>query len=213
MIIEPAGPSALVAALADFMPPVGQTVWLWLDQDASHSILLRSTGSLDGTVRRWTEDRWLVEAGQVIRATERTIFELSDAGFGEVARYREDGGPNVHQQAIRIPSEPELDVAYHPFPDPAASLTLTFAGPSSVGRVLSLKAQVADQQRVQWMLEGFGEIWLGPPGEPPFRWAVGGWRDDGQTFGDGVPESLRTGFLPGLAPAGGGDRVKPDPFA
>lgn len=214
--IRPAGESEPRAELAAFMPPPGRTVWLLLDQNAKYGILLRSTCT-DGPVRRWVEDRWLVAEGRVLKATERTVFELSEAGFGEVARYREDGGANVHAKPILIPSEPERGVAYHPFPLPDASLTMAYSGEVEVGsetrRALSLHAVFGGQQRVQWMLEGFGEIWLGPPDDEPFRWAAGGWRDDGESFGGGVPEELRTGELPELPPIGQGVDPAADPFA
>ena len=120
-----------------------------------------------------------------------------------MARYREEGGPNVHHHVIRIPADLRTGVAVHPFADPQATLVVRHAGPvvwqTEAFRALCLEASVGGVRRVQWMREGFGEIWIGDAEGAPMRWARGGWIDEALRFGEDF-HYLRAQPLPGLPP-------------
>ena len=151
--------------LLDYFP-LGETpAWgLWVD-DGGARHLERSCAERTGSGWRRTLDRFLVE-GELLKGVDRTVFELAEDRFAEVAQYRSQEGRNLHARPIELPGSMRPGRPVHPFGEPGPSVTIVEAGVGRLAdgapplRLLRLEASEGGSLRTLWLAHGSGEIHL-----------------------------------------------------
>lgn len=191
--IAPAGPSERHARLADH-------VWRGAGWDLALHLAADGTGRVarsrtQGETRELWHHRWPGGA-----ALDRTLFTVDETTFVEADRRRTRGGPNLHEAPIVLPAR--LTVG-EPVAAGGGTVTLLHAGPVRAGGVAArgvcLEARQGGEVRHQWLLEGVGEVALGPPSGAWDRWLVR-WTGGGRSlFGEMPAEivAMRWPDLPG----------------
>lgn len=181
-MVHPLGPCAEAVRLADFVwPGPGCDRALHHRSGAPPVVCTSWCEPVGGATRRVL--RQAEVTGDGLRALDETWFELDAAGFAEVARFRSRGGPNLHPRPIPSPAVLAVGQAHAPWPGQPFTVTAAWCGPVVLElggrraevRAASLVAEEPRGRRVQWLVEGAGEVWLGPEGGAPERWLVG-WR-------------------------------------
>jgi hypothetical protein len=122
----------------------------------------------------WTGKGW--------RKLDQQLFELHEDRFVELplAEHGFDG-------PLVLPAELRVGEPHRPHPTDPRTVTLRYVGPirlvlgSQVEERIGMALQLAGPGGApweQWLVEGVGEVALGPADQAPHRWLVG-WRGDG----------------------------------
>lgn len=138
---------------------------VWEDRSGQRILVRSRVRAVDGQRRRL---RVRTESASG-RELDRTWFVLGEDHFVE----RQADGD------LALPAELLRGTPVRPRPESALTVHLEYVGPAR----LSLGTQTEERRALllrlggweQWMVEGVGEVSLGPVGEPPHRWLVG-WR-------------------------------------
>lgn len=163
---EPLGPSEEQARLEAFLWPGERAdAAVWEDRSGQRILVRSRVREVEGQRQR-LRVRTESESG---RELDRTWFVLDDDRFVE----RQADGD------LELPAELRRGEPVRPRSKSQLAVHLEFVGPTR----LSLGARTERRRALllrlggweQWMVEGVGEVSLGPIGEPPHRWLVG-WR-------------------------------------
>ncbi len=154
---------------------------IWLDRDGERFAVRSKVGHKDG-VRVRTRVR-SVRDGTGWRPVDRQIFELHEDRFVELP----SGDKPGFDVPLVLPAELRVGEPHRPHPTDLRTVTLRYVGPvrltlggltdERVGIALRLEGPDQDPWE-QWLVEGVGEVALGPAEHEPHRWLVG-WRGSG----------------------------------
>jgi len=174
----PLGPSGPRARLDAFVWRGARAdLGIWTDR-AGERFMVRSRvrRESDGVLRR-LRVRSIVEP-DAPRELDRTTFELHDDRFIELVPPLAD----APARQLVLPAVLERDTPVHPEAVAGATVTLRYVGPTA----LELDGMRAERMALllrldgatpmdQWMVEGVGEVALGPADGPARRW-LAAWR-------------------------------------
>ncbi|MCO4769222.1 MAG: hypothetical protein KDA24_04275 [Deltaproteobacteria bacterium] len=176
--ITPLGPSRDEARLDDFLWRGERADFaVWLDRGGDKLVVRsRTRRGPDGVLSR-LRVRSIVE-DDAPRELDRTTFELHPNRFVE----RVSASVDAPARSIELPATLARGAAITPEGEASQTITLLYVGPVKL-EVAGVEAErTAALLRLggasgwdQWMVEGVGEVSLGPAGQLPHRWLVA-WR-------------------------------------
>lgn len=165
---------------------------IWLDRDGERFAVRSHVRARDDGVRIRTRVR-SVESGTGWRAVDRQVFELRADRFVELPTRASAGSFDV---PLVLPAVLTVGEAHRPHPSDPRTVTLMYVGAARLALPAANVCRDAIALRLagldgvawdQWLVEGVGEVALGPADEAAQRWLVG-WRSgdgDDALFVDG----------------------------
>ncbi len=149
---------------------------IWFDTNGDR-FAVRSHVVLKDGVRVRTRVR-SVRSGTAWRPVDRQVFELHPERFVELPT-----GTGLEAPLV-LPAELQVGESHRPHPTDPRTVTLRHVGAvrlvlgdlveERIGIALRLSGLDSDPWE-QWLVEGIGEVALGPADQSPRRWLVG-WR-------------------------------------
>lgn len=184
MRVTPLSPSADRARLDAYLWAGERAdMGIWFERSGD-KMMVRSRVRIgpDGVRRRLRVRSHLGEDAP--RELDRTTFELHADRFVELPPLAADG----EQRRLELPAELTRDAPCTPDSGSSMQVTLLFAGTARLEvagveaerRAVLLRLGEPGAGWDQWMVEGIGEVAIGPAGEPPQRWLVA-WRAGDQS--------------------------------
>ncbi|HEV8244749.1 MAG TPA: hypothetical protein VGP93_03240 [Polyangiaceae bacterium] len=218
--IDELGDQVETARLSDYFFPKATTAWALFARADGGRTFIHAQASSRGSKSEWAVRQFLVAppaAAQVVleRALDLTIFECDESAFVERERYQASQGPNLHAQPIALPAILRRDDWCRPFPDRAARVTLSYAGQVRLRlagaalsvRAIRLTAEQEHERRIQWMVEGVGEVAIGAEHGGFQRWLLGWSCQSGRVLFGGAGEFPEASSLPSLPERAGPTRA------